>query len=475
MKKIFNLILAAFVLLGTASCDGLFSPTGGNGSSSSDFTIKISNVSATNATVGVTTTYSGTYYFDVMEQDVVDAYDSLAEFAEAYAEYLQEYAAQYGLTFADAISSGNDSYIFTTLNPNTKYYAFVFGLNTNGVVTTDVTLKAFTTLSGGGVTSKNTFSVDVTNITADGATISVTPSNSDTYYFDVVEKAVYSSYADGKEFAVEYINYLKYYYEGYGINLTDLLSSGADSYTYGGDNPLSPGTGYVAFAIGVSTNGEITTNIEIEEFTTLSGGSDSGSGSTPGDKNISNLVQGWFTNYGDFYEMGATNYWIDIYNADYSEALILDLQAAPSATSFVGTYPFNLSYEAGSAISGFIYDSYFCGSYWAALSASGSVSDYALISDGSVTISKDGDNYVLSLNATTDDGYTITASYNGVLEEEVATLSVLSNGSKCKGFRVAGLDSFKKLASAPAKFSLKKQMNVEPKVSKFAVNKAFGK
>ena len=117
-----------------------------------------------------------------------------------------------------------------------------------------------------------------------------------------------------------------------------------------------------------------------------------------------------------------TNYWIELYNATSTEALILDIQAAAAATSYVGTYPFNLTFEAGSAISGFLYDGDIYGSFWAALSGN-SISEYAMITGGSVTISKSGNNYVITLNGTDDNGDAITASYNGELVESVETFS----------------------------------------------------
>ena len=623
MKKLFKWMLAVVVLFSATSCDllgGIFGGegnggenNGGNGGTvSTSFSINVSNITATSATVMVTPSNQETYYFDVLEQAVVNNYDNLADFAVAYIDYLKEYSANYGYTIADVLSSGNDQYTFSGLNASTNYYAFAVGVDANGTVTSDVAIESFTTLSngtgGGSVVSKNTFEVNVTNISSNSATISVVPSNSDTYYFDLVEKEVYTQFTDGQEFAAAYIAYLKEYYESYGYTVAELLSSGEDSWTYEGD--LDPSTNYVAFAVGVSAEGSVTTNIATNEFTTLgsssssqntfsiavsgvtsnsatvsvnpsnsdtyyfdviekstvdqygnwealttdlvkylkemyesygysfadvlSSGADSwtyegdldpattyyayafgvngdgtittgvasklftteasgstGGGTTTGGLNITNLAEGACTNYGDFYEMGATNYWIELYNATGTEALILDIQAAAAATSCVGTYPFNLTFEAGSAISGFLYEGDIYGSFWAALSGN-SISEYAMITGGSVTISKSGNNYVITLNGADDNGDAITASYNGELVESVETFSKLSNGSNRKGFRLANLDSFKKLGGknvmlqpiakklastpsvAPLKMTIKKQVKLEAKVP-FTVHKSFEK
>ena len=628
MKKIFNLILAAFALLSAASCSSLFGDDNGgnnnggnnNGGSLNEttFVVEVSDITATSATVSVTPSNSNTYYFDVMDQSTINRFDSLNDFAVAYIDYLKSTMILYGYTLADVLSLGSESYTLNKLEPETGYYAFAVGVDADGKITSNVTIKAFTTLSNDvndNPTSQNSFSINVTDITTNGATVSITPSNSDTYYFDVVEKAEYSQYVDSSAFAANYLADLQSLITEYGYTLADILSSGSDSYTYSDD--LDAGTDYVAFAFGVSTTGEITTDVTIKEFATLSSGSGSGStsqntfaiavsgvtsnsatvsvtpsnndtyyfdvyekdimdqygdinifvadyvaylkslyesygytladalssgadsytydgdldpntiyyafafgvnsdgavttnvttktftteasgstsgGSTTGGLNLTNLVEGGCTNYGDFYEVGATNWWIDLYTADYSEALVIEVQSALSATSCIGTYSFDATFAAGSAVSGFIYDQYLYGSYWARLSESnGAVSEYLLISDGSVSISKNSDNYVIALDATAEDGSVITASYSGELVEGTDSYSALSNGQKRKSFRITNINSFKKLggknimlkpitkklvpasAVVPAKMTIKRYVNIEPKATPFTINKPFRK
>lgn len=470
----------------------------GNGSTSQNtFAISVSGITSDSATVSITPSNNDTYYFDVVETEFVEQYSSLKEMAADYIAYLKEYFESYGYTLADALSSGSDSYTYEgDLDPSTSYYAFVFGVNGDGTITTDVTVKSFSTAAssstGGGSTSQNTFNVSVSNVTSDSATVSVVPSNNDTYYYDVYEADVVNQYGDINTFAADYIAYIIDYISGSGYSIADLLSSGSDSYTYEGI--LTPSTAYYAFAFGVNASGAVTTKVSYKTFTTSAAGS-TGGGSTTGGLNITNLAMGGCTNYGDFYEIGATNYWIELYTADYSEALVLEIQTSLSATSCVGTYPFNLTFEAGSAISGFVYNQYLYGSYWAALTSDGGVSSYAMIDSGSVSISKSGDNYVITVDAATDEGETITASYNGVLEESVDTYSVMSVGSKRKSFRITSVNSFKKLggrnimlqpihkkfasvpavAPAPAKISIKKKVNLEAKAPQLTIYKALKK
>ena len=489
MKKLFKLMLAACVLFGAASCGPLGGNNGG-GSASSDFTINVSNITATNATVSVTPSNDNTYYFDIVEQSTVNSFSSLSAFATAYVEFLQEQAAEYGYNFADFLSSGNDSYTFSnTLIADTDYYAFAVGVNANGTITTDVTVKAFTTLSSGsdsGATSQNTFAISVSGVTSNSATISVNPSNRDTYYFDVYPKDVADQYGGMTALAADYVAYIKELYESYGYTFADALSSGPDSFTFDGN--LDPGTTYYAFAFGVNADGTVTTDVTTKTFTTEA------SDSTGGSLDLSNLTDGGYMNYGDYYEVGATNWYIELYTADYSEMVVLEVQTSTSATSCVGTYPFNTTFAAGSAISGFIYEQYIYGSYWAKLSAStDDLEGYALINNGSLSISKSDTNYVIALDATTDDGSAITASYNGELIDYSTISSVMSTTPKRKSFRLPNLDSFKKLggknimlkpiskklvstpAEAPIKLTTMKHANIEAKAPKFTMNKAFTK
>ena len=161
------------------------------------------------------------------------------------------------------------------LDPGTEYYAIAFGLSTDGVATTAPTVKEFKTLSdggnNGGGSSQNAFSISVSGVTATGVTVNVTPSNNDSYYFDVIEKSVFDSYNSPAAFAADYWAMVAEVYESYGYPISYALSQGSDGYTY--EDSLDPNTEYYAFAFGVSTAGTITTGVTTKAFTTLSSGS----------------------------------------------------------------------------------------------------------------------------------------------------------------------------------------------------------
>ena len=442
-------------------------------------------MAATSATITVVPSNNGTYYFDAVDKNLVDAYASKEEFAEDYIETLKAVCEAYGANFGDVLSQGEDSYTPNSLNPNTNYYAVAFGVTASGLLTTDVSFKAFTTpadaggSTGGGTTgggtSTNTFAVTVSDITSSGATVAVAPSNSDTYYFDVIEKSVLDQYTDKKDFATEMVAEIKDYYESYGYTLADALSSGSDSFSYEGY--LEPNTNYYAFAVGVSSNGAVTTDVTVKAFTTSASsggdnggntGGNTGGGTSTGDKTLNNFAYGYYTNYGDYYGSGATNWYIDLYTEDTYDVMVIEVQTPTSATDFVGTYQFGNSYAANTAVSYFVdEEGYMCGSYWCLLDSEYNIAEYMPCISGSVTISKSDSNYTIALNALDENGNTLTTNYTGILEEYVEDYSTMSmkKGFK-RGHRTIKAKSNKPSVAKLAPKKILKQVKMAPKVAK---------
>ena len=121
--------------------------------SENTFQVSVSNITATGATVSVISSNYDTYYFDVLEKEIYDAYTDKKEFAAECIADVKDLYESYGYTFSDALSSGNDSYSFDdVLDPNTAYYALAFGVTTSGAITTDITTVEFTTLESSGNT-----------------------------------------------------------------------------------------------------------------------------------------------------------------------------------------------------------------------------------------------------------------------------------------------------------------------------------
>lgn len=233
------------------------------------FTIQLSNITSTSVKMEVTPSNdTDTYFFDVVETSVLSHYSSPKAFVADYISQLKAIYEEHGMTLGDILSQGPDYWEYQDqLNPGIEYYAFAFGVTPEGVITSEVALKSFKTLeptpSG---PSDNVLSVSVSQVTATGALVSVTPSNNDTYYFDVIEKSAIDEFGAPIDFALDYIVKLKNTCEAYGTTLADALSSGTDSFSY--DGYLTPNTEYYAFAFGATANCTVNTEVVTVPFKT---------------------------------------------------------------------------------------------------------------------------------------------------------------------------------------------------------------
>ena len=496
MKKLFKLFIIAMLSVCSVACEQLGGVengnnlNGGNGNDDSNgngngnggttatYVIEVSNITATGATVSVTPSTTDTYYFDVVEKDYLDGYVSEAQFIADYVADLKsminENNSSYGTNYSivDILSSGSDSYTYEDgdLEPNNDYYAFVFGLSESGEITSGITKKVFKTLNEA-TTSNNAFQISVSNITATGATVSVTPSTTDTYYFDVVEKEILDYYTDKKDFAAEYIAELKAYIaEEFGYTLDMILSSGSDAYAY--EDSLEPNTDYYAFAVGMSSNGAITTDVKAVSFTTLASGDDSGNtgggDSDSGDKNLTCFEMGYYENWGDYYETNALNWYIDLYSSTTNDYFVLELQGDLSETAPVaGEYQLLSTFAVGTAVAGGIdADGYGYGTYWGLFDDSWeNFVDFSLCTSGTVKVGKSGDLYTIDIDALDENGNSIKLSYAGVLEEYISDYALsaqkLSNNLNKRFCTVSRMMKQKQIKMAPK--AAKKVVTLAPK------------
>ena len=489
MKKLFKLFVIAMLAVCGVACEQLGGILNGNnngengennGNGNNETTpslvIDVTDITATSATVSVTPSTDETYYFDVIEKDYFDAYTSEEQFIADYVADLQatinEINGAYGTSYsiADFLSSGSDSYTYEEgdLEPNYDYYAFAFYLSANGEVKGGLTKKAFKTLNEA-TTSENTFQISVSDIISTGATVSVTPSTTDTYYFDVIEKDIYDAYTDKKAFAAEYIAEVKDFYESYGFNFADALSSGNDTFSFNG--LLDPNTAYYAFAFGVTTSGAISTDVTTVEFTTLE------SSVNTGDKNLTSFEMGYFENWGDYYGTNALNWFIDLYSSTTNDYFVLELQGDLSDTAPVaGEYQLLSTFAAGTAVAGGVdEDGYIYGTYWGLFDDSFErLVEKSLCTSGTVKIGKNENIYTIEVDAIGQYGESIKVSYSGVLEEWIEEYSLsahkLSNNLNKRFCTASRLMKMKQLKMAPK--AAKKSVKLAPKKGVAQANKA---
>ena len=270
---------------------------------------------------------------------------------------------------------------------------------------------------GGSGKDSAEFDISVSAITAESATVSVTPSNDiETYYFDILEKSVFDTYSNKIEIAELIVSDLQNMCNENDVSLVDILSKGADSYDYA---ELTPATEYVAYAFGVNANGTITTEVFTKTFKTSTAATTPEVPETPGTgTNYTNFVYGYYEDFGDFYSVGAKNWYIDLYTEDTYDVFVIEVQTALTATEFVGTYPITGTFASGTAVAGGTdSEGYIYGSFWGLMDTSEEIlTDVKFLNSGSVTISQSGSDYVIKVDALDDSGDKITLDYTGVLE-----------------------------------------------------------
>ena len=417
MKRIFNLLLAMLAILGVACTPnnggGNENNNGGGEAPTMTFAIDIADITLSGATINVTPSSDATYFFDVVDKAKIDSYATPLEYATESIKNLKLLIGLFGIPLSDYLSTGHGSATLDSLTPDTEYYAYAFGLTADGEITSEVCLEYFKTLPDTSGPSDNTFVLEVSEITVSGAVVSITPSKKDHYYFDVIEKSVYDQ-IEG-DVTAKLAENLKNFCEEEGYTFGDIITYGENTYSFEG--VLNPGTEYCAFAFGLSKGGIVTTDITTVFFKTLTI-EEASAGIDSGDMNLDDIVGAMYVNYKDYYEVGATNWLISLYNESRMGVLTIDLLSDLSATEIpLGEYPINLSLTPGTVIAGTLDESYAnMGTFWRLYNDEWDTVEMAYLKSGTVTIGKSDDIYTINVNAIDGYGNTITASYTGAME-----------------------------------------------------------
>lgn len=114
------------------------------------FSVAVSNIAQTEATVTVTPSDAqATYYYAVVQKSAFDAAGSDAAYAKKILADLQAQADKKSMSLSDylktALSKGSTPQKVTDLTEQTEYYAVVLGMLTDGRFTSDLVKKAFST------------------------------------------------------------------------------------------------------------------------------------------------------------------------------------------------------------------------------------------------------------------------------------------------------------------------------------------
>ncbi len=249
------------------------------GVADSDFVINATPKGAYSCVVNfVPMNYEGPFFFLVVDKSYFDLYylgddieslyqedlDWLMGLAEGYDMSLEEYLGLNKQLFSADGSQVDMSY--SDLEPKTSYVAYCYGMELDGTRKTDICFVEFSTEII--ATSDIEFELNVKDITANSANITITPSNSDYYYWTYISEMDYALYDDYavmvnmiSNIAAEVAN---------GAALSDILHSGASSQT---PTKLWSGTKYHIIAWGMDMRCNATTQpVNIGSFTTEAGG-----------------------------------------------------------------------------------------------------------------------------------------------------------------------------------------------------------
>lgn len=241
-----------------------------------DFAISVDNVNAYGATIAYSPIkYGGHYLFFVVKKDVLDPYlassENLEEWYAGDLEYIKGLAESNNVTLAELIKRtpqifgnyGQEVVItYSTLDINTDYYAYCYGIDMEGNRMTDMTYVAFRTGVVEGVDM--TFTALVKDVTERTAYVEITPSNNTaTYYWTYISDFDFASKAEGSVNNVMSIMITSLKATG------DLASSLNRGVSYQNINDLWDNTLYRVVAWGMDDKGTPTTEaFEVVQFTT---------------------------------------------------------------------------------------------------------------------------------------------------------------------------------------------------------------
>lgn len=272
--------------------------------------------------------------------------------------------------------------------------------------------------------------IEVSDITGIGATVTVTCSTTDYFYWDVATPEDLAEYANPYEYWVnelmiseEYYNeHADYYAERYGVTSYDdikaeYLLTTEDTYDYA----LAPETEYVVFAFRLNEDLTLkSTLIDTVHFTTLEGPSEEEmyyqlEPTTPITFDL-NALQAQYTAYGNIFNENSVYFSVVLFNAE-EQGLVLSMNAAngsetlPAGTYEVASVTTKEQVAPGQIIAGNL-----------AL-LQGGLGSFATISDsevlwienGSLNVQVADGVYTITGTLTSHYGSTVNVSYTGAL------------------------------------------------------------
>ena len=276
----------------------------------------------------------------------------------------------------------------------------------------------------GGSTSLFDVKIEVDGNVAD---ITVWPANYDMYYaWEALPKADIDAEFDGDINAVAeyYLEYLEYMAGQYGMMLADFLYQGKDSYSYA----LDSNTEYVFFAFGVDVDKvKVNTAVETKIFVT-------------GEAAPVNMTatECYVDRFPADEELPFDLYYIEMYEGNQIAMLLLIEEANSANCAGTHTALTGDTIQAGTFYPGETSGNSVYPSFWGELNSDGLLSKYALLADGTVKVTINGDNYVVDADLTDANGVAYAIDYSGeVAYTDNTTSSVKASKANFRQLSIA--------------------------------------
>lgn len=252
-------------------------PDSGKGNNTaSGFEISVGNLSPYGCTVTYRPVrYDGNYFFLVMNRSAMEQYlrkDGLDGLIASDREWIQALAEKNGLKFSSYLRKTRELYAarggetvmdYTSLAPETEYYAYCYGMDSTGKALTRVFLHPFSTTSIQALDMK--FTVRAENIDGSSADLFVIPEHTGQYYYWTYVSEAELSKSGAEAIQEETVRELRNYADLQGTPLSEQLFNGVSSERL---TDLFPDTRYYAVIWGMDRKGNPTSLPKTVEFLT---------------------------------------------------------------------------------------------------------------------------------------------------------------------------------------------------------------
>ena len=289
--KIFKLLsLSAIMLLLAASCQEkpqtqepgngepeVVKPEAGKPIKLEDFTVTLTALHAGDVFFTIEPEDEDmTYWYNLQIKEEMEETDENVYAADL--EYFEYLASYYGFTLQEFLSAGliagEKDWMYNSLSPKTEYVLYMYGIDTEGTVLTDVNQITFTTPAVAPVDCDFEMVVGE-NITATTFSVTIVPSDDTVgYFYDVFPAAMYEEYclsdpANLPAFIADYIPSLASE-NGYTVPATvgAISAYGAITHDFTSEDGIEAANTYYVFAIGLGADGTATTEAKVISVTT---------------------------------------------------------------------------------------------------------------------------------------------------------------------------------------------------------------